>query len=265
MDVVVMIKQVPDTTDVRIDPETNTLVREGVESILNPYDQFALEVGVKIARKSMGRVTVISMGPPQARVAIRRCLALGADRGILLSDRKFAGSDTWSTSYTLSRAIRNMEDFDLILCGQQAIDGDTGQVGPEVAKLLEIPQVTYAESITMEGGNIVLNQQLEDGSRILESKPPLLVACMPPSSWIPRIPTIPAILKTRSSEIVTWTAGDIGGDPSEFGLEGSPTQVVKTYSPPPRGEVELLRGDARSQARKLTEIMKEKGLIGGVE
>ncbi|MGA1821859.1 MAG: electron transfer flavoprotein subunit beta/FixA family protein [Thermoplasmatota archaeon] len=263
MEIIVLVKQVPDTSDVRIDPETNTLVREGVRSILNPYDQFALEEALKLRDARGGTVTVLSMGPPQAGKALRRCLALGADRTVLLSDRKFAGSDTWATSYTLARGIRKIGSFDIVMAGQQAIDGDTGQVGPEVAQLLDLPQATYVESVELENGSIVMRQQMEGGIRILESKPPILIAGMPPPSYVPAIPSIKGILGTRKIGIEVWNAGDIGGDPSEFGLSGSPTQMIRTYSPPPRGHVEMLRGDTGTQVRNLAKRLREIGIVHG--
>lgn len=266
MKIIVLVKQVPDTTEVRIDPKTNTLVREGVRSILNPYDQFALEEALNLKKEHGAEVTVVSMGPPQARKALRRCLSLGADRAVLLSDRKFAGSDTWATSYTLAAGIRKLGNFDIVMCGQQAIDGDTGQVGPEVAQLLDVPQATYVESTGVENDLIVMKQQMEGGIRVLEASTPILIAGIPPSSYTPAIPTIKGILNTRKSAIDVWTADDIGGDDPEYGLSGSPTQVVRTFSPPARGTVEMLRGDTRSQVRHLADRLAEIGVLErGVE
>ena len=173
MNVVVLIKQVPDTTDVRIDRETNTLIREGVPSIINPFDMYAIEEALRVREGAgEGTVTVMSMGPPQVDAALREAIALGVDRAVLLSDRAFAGSDTWSTSYTLAAGIRKLEDYDLILCGKQAIDGDTAQVGPGVAQFLGVPQVTYARKLTIDdGSSATVERMLEDGYDVVKVPP----------------------------------------------------------------------------------------------
>jgi electron transfer flavoprotein beta subunit len=262
MRILVMVKQVPDTTEVRIDPKTNTLVREGVASIMNPYDQFALEEAVRLKKTVPGsKVTVMSMGPPQARKVLLKGLSLGADEAILLSDRAFAGSDTWATSVALSHAVRKAGGFDVIFCGLQAIDGDTAQVGPETAQLLDIPQVTYAESVEFKDDTFRITQQTDDGIRILEVDPPVLITCNPPPSYIPRIPPFPGIAKAVILPYEVWTADTIGAEASEIGLSGSPTQVSRTYSPPQRGEVEMIVGDPVKAASKLVRILEERNII----
>jgi electron transfer flavoprotein beta subunit len=266
MRILVLVKQVPDTTEVRIDPKTNTLVREGVASILNPYDQFALEEAVRLKEKIPGsRITVMSMGPPQARKVLLKSLALGADDAILLSDRAFAGSDTWATSVALSRAIDSFGGADIIFCGLQAIDGDTAQVGPETAQLLDIPQVTYAERIEPENGSFLIHQQTEDGKRILEVEPPFLVTCIPHPSFLPRVAPFKGLVSSTSKPYVVYDSNKIGGDPSELGLNGSPTQVHRTYSPPSRGEVTMITGDPKTAAARLIGILKERNVISGGE
>lgn len=241
MRIIVCVKQVPDTTEVRIDPETNTLIRDGVPSILNPYDQFALEESVRLRDAAGGgQVTVLSMGPPQARSTIMKCLALGADDAVLLSDRAFAGADTWATSYTLAQAIGKMGDFDVVACGLQAIDGDTAQVGPEMAQQIGVQQVTYAEKVELEGKRLRVTKQMEDGYHILEARTPVLIAMMPPTSFEPGIPPMSKILKAKKKPFETWTADDLGCDRGRLGLDGSPTQVVRTYAPPPRGECTMI-------------------------
>ncbi len=267
MRVIVCVKQVPDTTEVRIDPKTNTLIREGVESILNPYDQFALEEALRLkGERSDVKVTVLSMGPPQARKVLLKSLALGADDAVLLSDRAFAGSDTWATSVALSGAVREMGDADIIFCGLQAIDGDTAQVGPEMAQLLDIPQLTYAERVTLTHDlKVRAEQQMEDGSRVLESGTPVLVTCVPPPSFVPKVPPMPGILKAKSKPYEVWDSKRTGADPSDLGLEGSPTQVRRTYSPPPRGEVNMIPGDAREASRSLAQLLIDRNIVGGVD
>lgn len=263
MKIVVLVKQVPDTTEVRIDPKTNTLVREGVASIMNPYDQFALEEAVRLKASVEGSsITAISMGPPQARKVLLKAIALGADDAILLSDRAFAGSDTWATSVVLSHALKKLKGLDIVFCGLQAIDGDTAQVGPETAQLLDIPQVTYAEKIDHSDGRFEIVQQTEDGSRIVSVKVPLLVTCIPPSSFLPRIPSYPGILNAVKAPYTVWNAERIGADPGEIGLKGSPTQVARTYSPPQRGEITMITGDTKTVAEKVKGLLLDKNLIG---
>ena len=257
MKFVVCIKQVPDTTEVKVDPKTHTLIRDGIPSILNPYDQFAIEESVRI-KDQIGdcNITVVTMGPPQARSALMRCLALGADEAILISDKAFAGSDTWATAYTLSKAIKKIGSFDIIFCGQQAIDGDTAQVGPEIAQQLGIPQITYVEKLEIEDKNkLTINKQTEDGYLILEAKLPVLLALLPPTSFQPEHPPMSSILKAKKKPYHIWDASTLGGDISKFGLDGSFTQVIKTYTPPKRGECEFIEDNPKEIAKKLWQIL----------
>jgi electron transfer flavoprotein beta subunit len=264
MKFVVCVKQVPDTTEVKVDPKTHTLVREGVPSILNPYDHYAVEECVRIKEEiGDGSVTVITMGPPQARSALMRCLALGADEAILISDRAFAGSDTWATAYTLAQAIKNIGSVDMVFCGQQAIDGDTAQVGPEIAQQLGMPQITYVEKIEIDDKKkFTIHKQTEEGYYVLEAKAPLLLALLPPSSFQPEHPPMSSILKAKKKPFNTWDLKTLGGDESNYGLDGSFTQVIKTYTPPSRGECELIQKDPKESAKKLGEILlKHEALI----
>lgn len=257
MKIIACVKQVPDTTEVKVDPKTHTLIRDGVPSILNPYDHYAVEECVRIKEKiGEGSVTVITMGPPQARSALMRCLALGADDAVLISDKTFAGSDTWATAYTLSLAIRKIGLFDMVFCGQQAIDGDTAQVGPELAQQLGIPQVTYVEKIEIDGEHkLTIHKQTEDGYHILETNTPVLFALLPPTSFQPEHPPMSSILKAKKKPFLVWDAKTLEGDESRFGLEGSFTQVIKTYSPPPRCECVIIEGESKVAAKKLSEIL----------
>jgi len=263
MNIIICVKQVPDTTEVKIDPETNTLVREGVESILNPYDQFAVEEGVRLKKNlGDGKIIVISMGPPQARSALMKCLALGADEAVLLSDRAFAGADTWATSQTLANAISKFDKRDLILCGLQAIDGDTAQVGPEIAQLLGIPQATYVEKIEPgEGKKLIAHKQTEDGYEVIEVKLPALLALMPPTSFQPGSPKMSGILQAKKKPYTTWGAEDLGGDSEIYGLAGSPTQVIRTYAPPSRGKGVVFNDDPSVSAKNLAEILFNDGIL----
>lgn len=235
MHIVCCIKQVPDTAQVKIDPETNTLIRSGVESICNPYDMVAVEAAVRLTEKYGGKVTVITMGPPQAESALRECLAIGAAESILLSDRAFAGADTLATSYTLSQAISRIastEPVDLVICGKQAIDGDTAQTGPGIATRLDYDQFTYvSEIISVQDSTIKVKREVEGGSEITEGRlPALLTAEL--ELCTPRYASLPELVRALRQEVKTWGADEIGGAPERLGLKGSPTSVRKIFSPP---------------------------------
>ena len=255
MHAIVCIKQVPDTTDVRINPETNTLVREGVESIINPFDTYAIEEGLLLKEKFGGKVTVISMGPPQALEALKEAVAMGCDEAILLSDRAFAGADTWATAYTLASAIRKIGDFDVILCGKQAIDGDTGQVGPGIARQLGVTQLTYVfkiQEIDFDAGSIRVERLLEEGREVVESRLPALLTVVKDINQ-PRYPSFRGIRRATRMEIPTWNAEALPeAEPGYLGLNGSPTQVVRIFTPPPRGEeADMIEADAPERAAEI--------------
>jgi len=234
MNIIVCIKQVPDTTDVKIDPETNTLVRQGVASCLNAFDAYAIEEAVRIKEKLGGKVTAITMGPPQAEQVLRGAVAVGADEGILLSDREFAGADTLATSYTLSRAIRKIGAYDLILCGKQAVDGDTAQVGPGIAAQLDIPQIIFVKSIReLTPQKIVAERMTEDGFDVVEAPLPCLVSVVKGINE-PRMPSLRGVMTSKKAQIPVWTVKDVDADPARIGLKGSPTYVHKIFTPPPR-------------------------------
>src|SRR3989338_4235993 len=219
MNIIVCIKQVPDTTDVKIDPETNTLIRSGVQSIINPFDMYAIEEGIRLKERFGGKVTVVTMGPPQAEGALREAISLGCDEGILVSDRKFAGSDTWATSYTLSRAIKKIGAFDIILCGKQASDGDTAQVGPGISTHLDIPQVTYVKKIEEISNNKAkVERMMEEGYDIVETPLPCLFTVVKEINT-PRLPSLKGMMRARSAQIIRWTALDINADPKNIGLD----------------------------------------------
>ena len=257
MNIIVCIKQVPDTTDIRIDPETNTLMREGVESIVNPFDMYSIEEALRIRESHGGSVTAISMGPPQAEAALREAIAMGVDEGILISDRAFAGSDTWATSYTLAEAIRKRGDVDLVLCGKQASDGDTAQVGPGIAVHLDLPQITYVRKIEeIEEKRIVAERLLETGFEVIESELPAVLTVVKEINE-PRLPSLKGKMKARKAEIATWTAEDIGADRAKIGLDGSPTKVVRIFTPEPRKGGEMLEGEPEEQVAALVERLKD--------
>ncbi|MHA1728356.1 MAG: electron transfer flavoprotein subunit beta/FixA family protein [Promethearchaeota archaeon] len=261
MKLIVCVKQVPDTTQVKIDPKTNTLIREGVPSILNPFDQFALEEAIKV-KKENDEIIVISMGPPQAKKALLKCLALGADKAILLSDRAFSGADTYATGYTLVQAIKKVGEFDIIFCGLQAIDGDTAQVGPEIAGLLNIPQITYVESIEeVSGKKLLAKVQTDDGYKMVESRLPTLITGITTSSFEPTNPPMMSIMKANKKPFVTWDANELGGDKDRYGLNGSLTQVIKIYSPPAREKGVVINDVPEAAVNKLMDLLSKDKVI----
>jgi len=257
MHFVVCIKQVPDTTDVKIDPETNTLMREGVESVVNPFDMYAIEEAIRLKEKLGGKVTAISMGPPQAEAVLREAISMGVDQGILVSDRAFAGSDTWATSYTLATAIRKIGDYDVILCGKQASDGDTAQVGPGIGTHLDLPQITYVRKIEeIDDKRIAAERLLETGYEVIESSLPCVLTVVKEINE-PRLPSLKGKMAARKAEIATWTADDIGVRKEMIGLDGSPTKVVKIFTPPPRGGGEVFTGEPAEIVPTLAEKLKD--------
>ena len=257
MNIIVCIKQVPNTTDVRIDPVKNTLIREGVESIINPFDTYAIEEAVRLKERFTGKVTVITMGPPQAEAALKEAISLGCDEGILVSDRKFAGSDTWATSYTLACAIKKIGAFDIILCGKQASDGDTAQVGPGISTHLDIPQVTYVKKIEEIKNNLAkVERMTEEGYDIVETPIPCLFTVVKEINT-PRLPSLKGMMRAKSAKIIQWTAADINSDPKKIGLDGSPTRVVKIFTPAPRKGGEILKGDTVEVAQKVAALLKD--------
>jgi len=245
MNIIVCLKQVPGTTDVKIDPETNTLRREGIENVVNPFDTYALEV------------TVISMGPPQAEDMLREAVSCGADEAILISDRAFAGSDTLATSYTLSCAVNKIGDYDLVICGRQTIDGDTGQVGPELSEVLGLPFVAYVSKITeVADGKMVLERMVEDGHEVIETPLPAVITVVKEIN-VPRLPSLRGITKAKRAEIPVWTAADLGVDEGRVGLTGSATWVVEIFFPKRVHQGEMLEGDPDSQVDTLIEKLRE--------
>lgn len=232
MDIIVCIKQVPDTTNVRIDPKTNTLIRDGVVSIINPFDMYAIEEALRVKeRLQEGNVIVVSMGPPQVEEALREAISLGADKAILVTDRAFAGSDTWATSYILSKAIEKIGNYCAIFCGKQAIDGDTAQVGPGIAAHLDIPQVTFVKRIEdINHQKARVERMTEEGYDVVETQMPCLFTVVKEINN-PRLPSFKGKLRAKKEEIIKWTKKDLNVEDDKIGLNGSPTQVVKIFSP----------------------------------
>lgn len=265
MNILVCVKQVPDTTEIKIDPATNTLIREGVPSIVNPFDAYALEMALRIKDQQEAAVVVMSMGPPQAKAALKECLAVGADQAYLVSDRAFGGSDTLATSYILSRAIQAVEArtgrFDLIFCGKQAIDGDTAQVGPEIAEQLRYPQITFITEASLEGRKVRAIRETEYGRELWESGLPVILTAAKPAFDL-RYPTVRKRLAAIRAEIPVLALGDISADEERSGLRGSPTKVKRSYVPPRKaGGTVIHEASAAASAGKLAELLSEAGLV----
>jgi len=261
--IVVCIKQVPDTTNVKINPETNTLIREGVESIINPFDMYAIEEALRVKEKHGGSVTVLSMGPPQVEDSLREAVSLGVDEAILLTDRGFAGADTLATSFTLAEGIRKIGDVDIIFMGKQAIDGDTGQVGPGVAEHLSYPHITDIRKIEEidSSKKITVERLLEDGYVRLRSPLPVVLTVVKEINE-PRLPSLRGKMNAKKIQITNWTVADMGMDASRIGLNGSPTQVMRIFTPPKPEGGKIFEGEAQETVSELLSELKESGLFG---
>lgn len=262
MRIAVCVKQVPDTNEIRINPETGTLIRDGVPSILNNDDANALEQALQIKDANPdATVTVITMGPPQAKEMLQECLAMGADEAILLSDRALGGSDTWATSNALAAGLRKAGPFDLILAGRQAIDGDTAQVGPQIAEKMGLPQVTYVKEFSLEGDTVTVKRALEDGYEKLRVKLPCVLTAIKELNT-PRYMSVPGILRAAKAEIQVWSADDIGVDKTTVGLKASPTNVFRSFTPKPKGKGVSVEGDTpKEQAGNLLADLRAKHII----
>ena len=268
MNILVCVKQVPDTTEIKIDPVKNTLIREGVPSIVNPFDGYALEAAARIKDKDPDtKIVVLSMGPEQAKAALKECLAIAADSAYLVSDRAFGGSDTLATSYIISQSIRLVEEkegvkFDAIFCGKQAIDGDTAQVGPEVAEWLGYPQVTYGLEAEATEGGLKVRAEAEDGVDVIGIQFPCVVTFTKPA-WDPRYPTIKRKMAANRAQIPTLTAAEFPAiDTTCIGLKGSPTHVKKTFVPQKKsGGIKIKEETVEESVNKLIGLMSEAHVI----
>src|SRR3972149_7625098 len=255
MKIVVCIKQVPDTAEVRINPETGTLIREGVPSIINPYDMHAIEAGLQIREKARGNLTIVTMGPPQAESALRYAISMGADDAVLLTDKAFAGSDTWATSYILSKAIEKL-GADIIICGKQAIDGDTAQVGPETAEFLGIPHISYVRRIEdVDRNSIRVQRMMDEGYDIIESSLPVLLTVVKELNE-PRLPSLKGKMAAKKAEIKKWGSPDIQADEKNLGLKSSPTQVKNIFAPEARSDRKIFQGTLEQQVTALINELK---------
>ena len=262
MKIIVCLKQVPDTTEIRIDPVKGTLMRDGVPSILNPDDANALEAALQIKDEYPGTVVdVVTMGPQQASYALRECLAMGADDAYLLSSRAFGGADTCSTSTTLAYGIKKIGDYDFIFAGRQAIDGDTAQVGPQLAQRLGLPAATYVQNIReIRENSVILERQLEDGYEVLEIQRPCVLTAVRELNR-PRYMSVIGIEKAYEKEITVWDERDLDIRPQDCGHSASPTKVFRSFTPPPKGKGEMLAGTVNEMAQSLVSKLMEKHVL----
>jgi electron transfer flavoprotein beta subunit len=261
VNIIVCIKQVPGSTTVKINPDTGTLLRDSVEAIVNPFDEFAIEEALRIREKKGGTVKIITMGPPQAEAALRDAIAMGADEGYLVSDRAFAGSDTWATSYTLANAIKTLGNFDLIICGKQAIDGDTAQVGPGIAEMLDLPFVAWVRKVEdITDTAIRVERLMDDGYDVVEMATPALITVVKEINT-PRMASLKGKMKAKKIEIKKITLADLSVDTAKLGLNGSPTQVLRSFVPEKKSGGEKLTGEIPDIVSKITATVLEMNII----
>ncbi len=262
MNVVVCLKQVPETTSVKVNPETNTLIREGITNVVNPFDSYALEEGVRLVERFGGKVTAVSMGPPQAETILRDAIAGGADAAILVSDRAFAGADTLATARALAATVTKLAPVDLVITGRQTVDGDTGQVGPEMAEMLGAAFVGYVsavEDLTGEG-RLRLRRMLEDGYEVRETPLPAVISVVKEVNT-PRLPSLRGQLKAKKAELPVWAISELEIDASQVGLDGSATKVVKVFFPQRESHAEMLEGNPETQAAALLSHLEAEHII----
>jgi len=261
VNIVVCIKQVPGTTTVKINPETGTLMREGVEAVVNPFDEYAIEEALRIKERVGGTVKVITMGPPQAEDALKSAISMGADECFLITDRAFGGADTWATSYTISKGIQSLGQVDLIICGKQAIDGDTAQVGPGVAEMLGLPFVAWVrkvEEITEQ--TIRVERLMEDGYEVVEMPLPGLITVVKEIN-VPRLASLKGKMRAKKTEAVKLTAEMLGAEKNKIGLAGSPTQVLRSFVPQRKSGGEKVSGEVPELVEKLKSTILDLSVI----
>ncbi len=261
MNIIVCIKQVPDTTEIKLDPVKGTLIRDGVPSIMNPDDKGGLEFALRLKDEYDAHVTVITMGPPQAEAILREAYAMGVDRAILLSDRRFGGADTLATSRTIAAALRKL-DYDLIITGRQAIDGDTAQVGPQIAEHLDLPQVTYVEQLSYDPATkaLCIKRSTEEGHQIVEAPTPCLITALA-SGVKPRYMSVPGIVQAFDKEIEVWNFDSVDVDPQTIGLSGSPTRVAKSFAKGMKTPGQLYEVEPEEAVEIIISKLKEKFII----
>ena len=263
MQIIVCIKQVLDTEEIsraKVDPSTNTLIREGVPSIINPFDENAIEEALRLKDEQNAQVVVLTMGPPQAEEALRKALAMGVDQAVHLCDKAMAGGDTLATSFTLAKAIRKIGVFDLILTGKQSIEGDTAQVGPGIAEFLKIPQITYARKLEIKDKKIRAERTLEDSFEVVEASLPALVTVTKEIN-LPRYPSLRGLLRAKKEKILIWNHHDLALQKEKIGLDGSPTKVIKVFVPDPPKRGKIFSGDISEVADQLLKELRNRKTI----
>ena len=265
MRIIVPIKQVPETSKVKMDPITGTMIRAGLEAIINPLDLYAIEAALRLREQTGGQITVISMGPPQAEKALREAVAMGCDDGVLLSDRRFSGADTWATAYTLAQGIRKLGTVDLILCGERATDGDTGQVGPALAAMLGLTLITYVSQMKVtDSRQLHLTRLVEGGREILNAPLPALVTVVKEIA-VPRLPTLRGMRRAKTVELPIWGPEDIDAEAENIGLKGSPTRVTRIHHPQVTRQGELVAvkdpNDVDAAVEQLVAFLQKRNLI----
>ena len=261
LNIVICIKQVPETTEVEFDKETGRLKREGVAAVINPFDEYAIETGLRLREKHGGRIRVISMGPPAAEQSLRDAIAMGCDEGVLVSDRVFGGADTWATSLTLAKSIQLSGPHDLIICGLKTTDGDTGQTGPEMAEHLGEPCISYvSQIIDVNSGKVTLKRNLDDGVETLEAPLPLIITVSKDVGQ-PRLATLRGRLAAKKAIIKTITNKEMGMNPKELGLDGSYTRVTKIFTPEPHAGGEVIEGTPDQLADAIFEKLREAKIV----
>ena len=265
MNIIVLVKQVPETSNVKMDPETGTMIREGLETIINPLDLYAIEAALRLKEEHGGKVTAVSMGPPAAMKALRESMAMGVDEAALVSDRKFGGADTWATSYTIGQAIKEMGEFDIILAGERATDGDTGQVGPGLGAWLNLPVVSYVAHVKeVTKDSITCERLMEEGYQVVKTPFPVVITTVKEIAE-PRLPTLRGNKRARQSEIPVYSTENMTIDVSSLGLKGSPTKVVKIETPKVTRTGTLLKANSEetieSAVDQLIEWLKERELV----
>ncbi len=260
MHIMACLKPVPEPDTVKVDPETHTLKRESAKLILNPADRFALEAAVRLKENTRGKVTAVMMGPPNAAPLLKEAFACGADEVFLLSDRAFAGADTLATSYVLAKAAERLGPFDLIVCGKVSLDGETAQVGPELAAWLSWPSVIWVKEMTYQDGQLVLTRLTDEGEEVVSLTLPGVITIEPESNE-PRPPSLKRLLSVAEKEVPTLTAEDLAAEPERLGLSGSPTRVLDVFTPTYEGKKEYLSGPPEEVVEQLVKILKERGLI----
>ena len=261
MKILVFVKQVPDTDDVKLDPQTGNLKRDGVKSTINPLDANAVEAAIQLKETYGGTVAAITMGPPQAKEVLKKALALGCDEAYLLSDRAFGGADTRATAYTLAKAAEKIGGYDLLLFGRHAVDGDTAQTGPATASFLKIPQITLADSLDVNGEWVVCTRALEKTRETVRAKMPAVVTvCKEINN--PRYPKLQDIMKASKKPLTVWTAEDLQADGAQIGMHGSPSSTKKVFEPEKRStDTVYFRGTAEEIAVQFVDMLAAEHLI----